>query len=69
MVVREECEDDARGVMVRITADGRRAIKSAAPARAEAVQRHFFDLLSNKEVDTLITVFDRVLEKLPRDPN
>ena len=67
MVVREECEEDARGLMVRITADGRRAIEAAAPAHVEAVQRHFFDLLSNKEVDTLTAVFDRVRAKLPSE--
>jgi DNA-binding MarR family transcriptional regulator len=65
MVVREECEEDARGLMVRLTPQGRRAIEAAAPAHAEAVQRHFFDLLSSKEVDTLTAVFDRVLDKLP----
>jgi DNA-binding MarR family transcriptional regulator len=67
MVVREECANDARGLMVRITPEGRRAIEAAAPAHAEAVQRHFFDHLSSAEVDTLIDVFDRVLDKLAGD--
>jgi DNA-binding MarR family transcriptional regulator len=67
MVKREHCDEDARGLMVRITAKGRRAIEAAAPAHAEAVQRHLFDLLSDKEVDTLTAVFDRVLAKLPTD--
>jgi DNA-binding MarR family transcriptional regulator len=65
MVKREQCDEDARGLMVRITPKGRRAIAAAAPAHAEAVQRHFFDLLSDKEIDTLTAVFDRVLAKLP----
>jgi DNA-binding MarR family transcriptional regulator len=64
MVVREECVEDARGLMARITAQGRRAIEGAAPAHAEAVQQHFFDQISPAEVDTLIDVFDRVLGKL-----
>jgi DNA-binding MarR family transcriptional regulator len=64
MVVREQCEEDARGLMVRIAPDGRTAIEAAAPAHAEAVQRHFFDLLSGEEIDTLTAVFDRVLDKL-----
>jgi DNA-binding MarR family transcriptional regulator len=67
MVVREDCEEDGRGLMVRLTPAGRRAIEAAAPAHAEAVQRHFFDLLSREEVDTLTAVFDRVLDKLPPD--
>jgi DNA-binding MarR family transcriptional regulator len=67
MVAREECDEDARGLMVRLTPEGRRVVEAAAPAHAEAVQRHFFDLLSSQEVDTLTAVFDRVLDKLPRD--
>ena len=69
MVVREECEEDARGLMVRLTPAGRKAIKDAAPAHADAVQRHFFDLLSTKELDTLSDVFDRVLDNLTTDTN
>jgi DNA-binding MarR family transcriptional regulator len=66
-VVREECEEDARGLMVRITPGGRRAIEAAAPAHVEAVQRHFFDLLSKKELETLGAFFDRVLDTLADD--
>jgi DNA-binding MarR family transcriptional regulator len=67
MIVREECEEDARGMMVRLTPAGRRAIEDAAPAHADAVQRHFFDLLSEREISTLSNVFDRVLEGLAPD--
>lgn len=67
MVVREECEEDARGSMVRLTRAGRKAIEDAAPAHAEAVQQYFFDLLSRKELETLGAVFDRVLDKLASD--
>jgi DNA-binding MarR family transcriptional regulator len=64
LVAREECAEDARGLMVRLTKAGRRAIEEAAPAHAEAVQRCFFDLLSKAEVDTLAAVFDRVRDHL-----
>jgi len=67
MVAREKCEEDARGLMVRITPAGRRAIEGAAPAHAEAVQEHFFDLLSEEELDTLSEAFGRVLDKLAAD--
>lgn len=67
MVAREECEEDGRGLMVRLTSGGGKAIEAAAPAHAEAVQRHFFDLLSDREVATLTSVFDRVLAKLADD--
>jgi DNA-binding MarR family transcriptional regulator len=65
LVTREECSKDARGLMVRLTDVGRKAIGDAAPGHAEAVQRYFFDLLSKDEVETLSAVFDRVLENLP----
>lgn len=67
LVTREECAEDARGLMVRITKVGRRAIEDAAPAHAEAVQRYFFDQLSKEEIDTMAAVFDRVLDNLKRE--
>jgi DNA-binding MarR family transcriptional regulator len=67
LIAREECEADARGLMVRITDTGRQAIETAAPDHADAVHTYFFDLLSVDELETLTTVFDRVLENLNRD--
>src|SRR5882762_721928 len=67
LVVREECAEDARGAMVRMTAAGRAAIKRAAPGHVAATRRYFFDLLSNKEVDLLTAVFDRILADLDHD--
>ena len=67
LVAREECSEDGRGLMVRLTAAGRHAIEDAAPQHAETVQRYFFDLLSDKELKTLATVFDRVLENVKRE--
>ncbi|MCU1461810.1 MAG: transcriptional regulator, MarR family [Acidimicrobiales bacterium] len=64
LVVREECAEDARGAMVRMTDAGRAAIQHAAPGHVAATRRHFFDLLSKREVDQLTTVFDRVLANL-----
>jgi DNA-binding MarR family transcriptional regulator len=64
LIAREECAEDGRGLMVRVTDAGRRAIEAAAPAHAENVQRYFFDQLSNDELDTLAAVFDRLLDNL-----
>lgn len=64
LVVREECLEDARGAMVRMTDAGRAAIEHAAPGHVASTRRHFFDHLSSEEVDLLTTVFDRVLTKL-----
>ena len=67
LVIREECAEDARGLMVRLTKAGRRAIEEAAPGQAEAVRRYFFDQLSNDEIETMAAVFDRVLDNLRRE--
>lgn len=66
LVIREQCAEDARGLMVRLTKAGRRAIEGAAPAHVEAVQRYFFDQLSKDEIDTMAAAFDRVLDNLRR---
>jgi DNA-binding MarR family transcriptional regulator len=69
LVVREECESDARGSMVRLTDLGRKAIEAAAPDHVEAVRTYFLDTLTREEQDVLTTVLDRVLSTLPtRDP-
>lgn len=67
LVVREECSEDGRGSMVRLTAAGRKAIEGAAPEHTETVRRFFFDLLSDHELDTLTRVFDRLLDNLATD--
>ena len=64
LVAREECSEDGRGTMVRLTAAGRRAIEGAAPEHAETTHRYFFDLVSDDELETLAAVFDRLLEHL-----
>lgn len=67
LVVREECAEDARGSMVRLTPTGRAAIEAAAPGHVEAVRRYVFDGLSAEEVDVLDRVFHRVLGRIADD--
>jgi DNA-binding MarR family transcriptional regulator len=67
LVSREECREDARGLMVRLTDGGRTAIEGAAPGHVEYVRRYFFDLVSTEELATLAAVFDRLLENLTRE--
>jgi DNA-binding MarR family transcriptional regulator len=65
LVAREECSEDARGLMVRLTDAGRAAITSGAPAHVAAVRRHFFDPLTDAELDVLGPALERVLDRLP----
>ena len=67
LVTRQECTEDARGAMVRMTDAGRAAIKGAAPGHVATTRHYFFDLLSDQEIDTLTAVFDRVLVNLDLD--
>jgi DNA-binding MarR family transcriptional regulator len=64
LVIREECTEDGRGLMVRLTDAGKRAIEGAAPQHVENVQRCFFDLVSREELEVLSCVFDRLLENV-----
>ena len=67
LVRREKCETDQRGAFVAVTKKGRKAIEAAAPGHVEGVRRHFIDLLSPTELDTLSAVAGRVLDKLAPD--
>ena len=67
LVDREECSEDGRGSMVRLTDAGKAAIEGAAPQHAETVRRYFFDPLSNDELDALAAVFDRLLDNIARN--
>lgn len=64
LVVREECTEDARGSMVRLTPAGRAAIERAAPGHVATVRRYLFDGLSAEEVEVLGRVFHRVLDRM-----
>jgi DNA-binding MarR family transcriptional regulator len=67
LVAREECSEDARGSMVRLTDAGLAAVDDAAPEHSEAIRRCFFNVMTNRELDTLEVVFDRLLENVTRD--
>ncbi|ONI84551.1 MarR family transcriptional regulator [Saccharothrix sp. ALI-22-I] len=67
LVTREDCAEDARGSMVRLTPAGRAAIESAAPAHVETVRRYVFDAMSTEEVEVLTRVFHRVLARIATD--
>jgi DNA-binding MarR family transcriptional regulator len=66
LVVREECESDARGSMIRLTEAGRAAIAAAAPDHVDAVRSHFLEKLTRDEQEQLTKMLDRVLADLPR---
>ena len=64
LVAREECEEDARGSMVRLTDAGRATVDGVAPEHSEAIRRYFFNALSHDELETFATVVDRLRDNL-----
>ena len=64
LIVREECQADARGAFVVLSAAGRAAIERAAPAHVDTVRRLVFDGLSRDQVTVLTQVTSHVLERL-----
>jgi len=64
LVAREECEEDARGSMVRLTDAGRATVDGVAPEHSEAIRRYFFNALSDDELETFATVVDRLRANL-----
>lgn len=64
LVEREGCPSDRRGAFVVLTAAGREAIETAAPAHVATVRQLVFDGLSREQVRTLAAISDQVLERL-----
>jgi DNA-binding MarR family transcriptional regulator len=64
LVTKEACPTDARGSFVVLTAAGRAAIESAAPAHVEAVRRYFIDALDRAQLDALADIAETVLAHL-----
>jgi DNA-binding MarR family transcriptional regulator len=64
LVAREECDTDARGAYVVLTAQGRKAIEGAAPQHVEHVRRYLIDALDPTQLDALGDIAETVLEQL-----
>jgi DNA-binding MarR family transcriptional regulator len=67
LVAREECPEDARGAMVRLTEQGRAAMRAAAPGHVAAVRQYFLDALTPQEIEVLDGALRRVAAGLPKD--
>lgn len=68
LVRRENCADDARGVTVHLTDEGREALEAVQPGHVDAVRRLFLDQLTPDEMDLLATIANRVMSRIAEDP-
>jgi DNA-binding MarR family transcriptional regulator len=66
-VTRAKCETDQRGAYVVVTKQGRKAIEAAAPGHVAGVRRHFIDLLTPAQLETLGMIAGTVLDKLSEE--
>lgn len=64
LVERRECETDARGVWVVLTADGSRLLLRATRDHTDAIREWFFELMSDDEKRVLGAVAKRMRENL-----
>jgi DNA-binding MarR family transcriptional regulator len=67
LIAREPNPVDARGVVISILPAGRRAIKDAAPDHVRSVRRHFVDLFTLAELDSLADLSERILSHLAEE--
>ena len=66
LIERHACPSDARGQLIVMTAQGRRVLKRAAPEHFRSIARNFADHLTERELDVVTTVFERVAEAAAR---
>ena len=63
LVTKEPDPTDGRASLAIITADGRRALRRAAPVYLTGIKRHFTTHLGSNELKTIQSGFRRVLSK------
>ncbi|MET8776587.1 MarR family winged helix-turn-helix transcriptional regulator [Nocardia sp. NPDC004654] len=60
LVERRPSEEDARGIVVELTAAGRTALEQAAPNHVDLVRRVFIDAMTDAEARALRSLSDKV---------
>ncbi|WP_309617456.1 MarR family winged helix-turn-helix transcriptional regulator [Salinibacterium sp.] len=61
---RQECGDDARGVWIALSANGRRSVLGAVDEHRAAVREYFFDALTEEEKATIAEASRKVLDRI-----
>ena len=61
LVGRRECDTDARGTWITLTADGKRAVLSAMREHSATIRSYFFDVVTADELEALRSASERVL--------
>ncbi|SNT18299.1 DNA-binding transcriptional regulator, MarR family [Asanoa hainanensis] len=67
LVLREDCVEDSRGAVFRLTEAGRAAVEAASDDRVAAVRTYLLDLLTPDQLDALSEISGAVLARLAQD--
>lgn len=67
-VTRERCEDDRRGVVAQLTAEGHERQKAAAPVHLRGARTYFLDQLDADQLSALGSMMERVAESSSERP-
>jgi DNA-binding MarR family transcriptional regulator len=68
LVERDAVAEDARGVIVRLTENGRDTLLRAAPGHVEWVKAHFINVATREELNTLTELSQRIVQRLNAMP-
>jgi DNA-binding MarR family transcriptional regulator len=66
-VVREECEDDRRGLWAILTEQGAQKLQEASGPHSTDVQSWFFDLMNEEELAVMQSVMSRIDDKVGKN--
>lgn len=64
LVSRHLCDEDSRGLVIRITDAGYRLACEAKQIHQQAVQRYVYDVLTDQQMETLGIISEAVLARL-----
>lgn len=69
LIIREECAEDNRGSVIRITDAGRKRAAEARLHYEQAVRRYVTDILTAEQLEALGTIAETVLNQLEKSHN
>jgi DNA-binding MarR family transcriptional regulator len=64
LIIREECVEDSRGSVIRVTDAGRKLAAEARYHYEQAVQKYVTDVLTAEQIEALGTIAETVLKQL-----
>lgn len=67
LVARYTCSQDKRGLWAQLTEDGYALLVALAPIHVESVRRNLVDVLTERELEQLGSISDKILQSLPEE--